>query len=89
MNDDVKYTGLESDNDPGPIMKSIEGYILCITGLNEETQEEDLHDTFGEYGHVKNIHFNLDRRTGYAKGYAFVEFEQLKEAKAAIEALDN
>lgn len=34
--EDVKYSGLESDTGPGP-MKSIEGYIICITGLNEET----------------------------------------------------
>ena len=43
------------------IMKSIEGFILCITGLHEETQEDDLIDEFSEYGKVRNLHMNLDR----------------------------
>jgi hypothetical protein len=30
-----KYTGLETDSNPGPL-QSIEGFIICITGLNEE-----------------------------------------------------
>ena len=43
------YQGLKTDNDPGPL-KSIEGYIICITGVHEEAQEEDLYDTFGGFG---------------------------------------
>ena len=36
------YTGLASDRTPGPILKSVEGYVIIVTGLHEELQEEDL-----------------------------------------------
>lgn len=80
------YEELQQDSATGP-MKSVEGYVICITGLNGETTEDDIHDTFGAYGQIKNLHMNLDRRTGYVKGYAFLEFEELKTAKKAIDAL--
>jgi RNA-binding protein 8A len=63
--------------------------VLCITGLFEELQEEDLLDVFSEFGPVKNLHFNLDRRTGYAKGYAFIEYESLDSAKSALSEMNG
>jgi RNA-binding protein 8A len=45
------YQSLDATTtDATPYAKSVEGYILCITGINEEAQEEDLQDAFGAYG---------------------------------------
>jgi RNA recognition motif-containing protein len=62
---------------------------IYVGNLSYEVEEDDLRRVFAEYGNVKRVQMPVDRETGKARGFAFVEMEAETEETAAIEALDG
>lgn len=62
---------------------------VYVGNLSFKVTEDDLIQTFSEYGSVKNVQLPKDRETGRMRGFAFVEMEAESEEAAAIEALDG
>lgn len=53
-----------------------------------QTSEEELRDVFARYGPVLDVHLPSDRDTGKVRGFAFVTFQDSRDADAAL-AMDE
>ena len=62
---------------------------VYVGNLSFKVTEEDLVETFSEYGTVKSVQLPKDRETGRMRGFAFVEMSSENEETAAIDALDG
>eukprot|EP01115_Flamella_aegyptia_P002393 TRINITY_DN136433_c0_g1_i1.p1 TRINITY_DN136433_c0_g1~~TRINITY_DN136433_c0_g1_i1.p1 ORF type:complete len:133 (-),score=38.52 TRINITY_DN136433_c0_g1_i1:121-519(-) len=80
---------IDKNAKPGSPAKSIEGWIVIVRNIHIEAAEDDIIDIFSEYGNVENLQMPLDRRNGYVKGYALIEYGTQEEGEAAINELNE
>ncbi|MDR0743355.1 MAG: RNA-binding protein [Tannerella sp.] len=62
---------------------------IYVGNLNYRIREDDLKSIMEQYGTVDSVKVIKDRETGRSKGFAFVEMQDDKEAKKAINELNE
>jgi RNA recognition motif-containing protein len=62
---------------------------IFIGNLAYSATEDDLRQRFEQYGVVDKVNVIIDRDTGRAKGFGFVEMPDTAAAKAAIQGLQG
>jgi len=62
---------------------------LFVGNLSFQTTEADLRTLFSPFGELGRINIPVDRETGRARGFAFVEMTDDQGARKAIAALDG
>lgn len=60
--------------------------ILFVKNINYTTTGADLYDLFGKYGAIRQIRIGDGAKT---KGTAFVAFEEMVDAKNALDHLNG
>ncbi|HEV2490395.1 MAG TPA: RNA-binding protein [Candidatus Acidoferrales bacterium] len=62
---------------------------LFVGNMNFQTTEDELRALFAPFGQITRIHIAMDRETGRARGFAFVEMPNDEEAGKAMAALNG
>lgn len=62
---------------------------LFVGNMSFQTSESELRALFEPFGQITRVHIAMDRETGRARGFAFVEMNNDEEAAKAIAALDG
>ena len=65
------------------------GNKLYVGNLPYSFRDEDLQQTFSQYGSVGSAKVMMERDTGRSKGFGFVEMGSDAEAQAAIEGVNG
>ncbi len=65
------------------------GNKLYVGNLPYTVRDEDLQQSFSEYGSVTSAKVMMERDTGRSKGFGFVEMGSDAEAQAAISGMNG
>jgi RNA recognition motif-containing protein len=62
---------------------------LFVGNMSFQSTESDLRALFEPFGQITRVHMALDRETGRARGFAFIEMANDEEAVKAMAGLDG
>jgi cold-inducible RNA-binding protein len=62
---------------------------IFVGNLSYQTTQEDLQAAFSAYGSVVRVNIVTDRETGQARGFAFIEMTERRDAETAISKLNG
>ncbi|MDP9146638.1 MAG: RNA-binding protein [Acidobacteriota bacterium] len=62
---------------------------LFVGNMSFQTTESDLRGLFEPFGQITRVHMAMDRETGRARGFAFIEMPNDEEAAKAMAGLDG
>ena len=65
------------------------GNKLYVGNLPYTVRDEDLQQSFGEFGSITSAKVMMERDTGRSKGFGFVEMGSDAEAQAAITGMNG
>ncbi|XP_037665740.1 serine/arginine-rich splicing factor 10-like [Choloepus didactylus] len=63
--------------------------VLFVRNVADDTRSEDLRREFGRYGPIVDVYVPLDFYTRRPRGFAFVQFEDVRDAEDALHNLDR
>ena len=62
---------------------------MYVSNLSFHTTDDNLRELFGKFGAVSSAKVITDRESGRSRGFGFVEMSEEKEAREAIQGLNN
>jgi RNA recognition motif-containing protein len=65
------------------------GTRVFVGNVSRRVSEQELERFFSQIGDVASVAIPVDRATGEARGFAFVEFRTSNSAEEAMDALDG
>lgn len=73
-------------NPIGGSTSDIENKQLYIGNLSYQVNEQELKDLFQQYGSVEQVRIVKNYSSGRSKGFGFVTYNQIEDAKRALAA---
>ncbi|XP_055534543.1 transformer-2 protein homolog alpha-like [Wyeomyia smithii] len=82
----TSYTSSHKAPEPTTMPPSL---VLAVFNLSIYTTEAELYDVFSKFGPLKKATVVLDAKTGRSRGFGFVYFDSIEDAKVAHAQADG